>query len=391
LFVLTIAKNLHGSFRPLALSVALVATLSGCASISPTADSSSEFRRGIYASAGIGTSRLSPDVDNFSELDVNDRVEPAGQITVGADLTPTFSVEGHSADLGSAGFSPSGAADGSSSAGRVNYHLNGISALAYFGGNKHNANRKGLTAFGRLGLAAISNSNVGSNLNFDREDTAPVVVGGGLEYATRSGLGLRAEALTNGSDASYGQVGILYRLGFGGKRKPKLAQAAPAPVLKAPKPAIAAARVPVDGDRDGVMDEFDQCLSSAPGASVDSAGCELFSGQINMVFFDHDSDNLTSKARSILSSVASQMASQPNATLNLEGYADATGDTDYNLDLSKRRARNVARYLTGQGVKQSQLTDVNSFGESSPAQNNNTASGRAANRRVEIFGRGIAR
>jgi len=92
--------------------------------------------------------------------------------------------------------------------------------------------------------------------------------------------------------------------------------------LKAPKPAIAAARVPVDGDRDGVMDEFDQCLSSAPGASVDSAGCELFSGQINMVFFDHDSDNLTSKARSILSSVASQMASQPNATLNLEGYAD---------------------------------------------------------------------
>ncbi len=380
--------SLAAALKPLALSTAVVTALTGCASIAPSSDYDSEFRRGIYATAGIGASRLNPSVENNPELDVNDRVEPGGQATLGADLSPTFSVEFHSADLGSAGFSPSQGADGSSSAGRYNYHMNGISALAYVGGNKHNENRKGLTGYGRLGVAAIDGSPV-NNLNYDREDEAPVVVGAGLEYVTAMGLGLRAEALTNGSDASYGQVGVMYRLGLGSKKTPKLAQA-PAPV-QLPEPPVAAARVPVDGDRDGVVDSIDQCLSSAPGASVDSSGCELVSGQIDMVLFDIDSAELTSTSRSILSNVASQMASQPRATLNLEGHADATGDADYNLDLSQRRARAVARYLIDAGVKRSQLSDVNSFGEMSPAQDNSTVSGRSANRRVELHGTGFAR
>jgi len=380
--------------KPVALSAAMFVALSGCASFAPTANDGSEFQRGVYASAGLGSSRLTPNVDNYPNYDVNDRVEPAGQVTVGADLTPTFSVELHSADLGSAGFSPSGGADGSSSAGRYNYHMSGISALAYVGGNKHNANRQGLTGYGRLGLAAINNSVVGNNLVYEREDSAPVVVGAGVEYATRKGLGLRAEAMTNGADTSYGQVGVLYRLGLGSKKRPKLAQATPempAPVKQIEVPAVAAARVPVDGDRDGVIDSIDQCLTTPAGVSVDSNGCEAIAGLIDMVLFDIDSAELTSNARSILSNVASQVAGNPNATLNLEGHADATGDADYNMDLSKRRARTVARYLIGMGVKQSQLSDVDSFGENSPAQNNDSVSGRAANRRVEVFGKGIAR
>lgn len=384
--------SLAAALKPLALSVAITTALTGCASIAPSIDNGSDFQRGVYATAGLGASRLNPSVENNPELDVNDRVEPAGQVTLGADLSPTFSVELHSADLGSAGFSPSQGADGSSSAGRYNYHMNGISALAYVGGNKHNANRKGLTGYGRLGYASIENSPVG-NLNYSREDEAPVVVGAGIEYATAKGLGLRAEAMTNGSDASYGQVGVMYRLGLGSKKTPKLAQAEPsvkAPV-QMPQPAVAAARVPVDSDQDGVMDNIDQCLSSAPGASVDSSGCELISGQIDMVLFDVDSAELTGEARSMLSNVARQMSRQPGATLNLEGHADSTGDADYNLDLSKRRARSVARYLIDSGVSRSQLSDVNSYGEMSPAQENNTVSGRAANRRVEIHGTGFVR
>jgi len=375
-------------FKPLLLSAAIFVSLSGCASID-----GDEFRKGIYASAGVGASRLTPSVDNFPGLDVNDRVEPGGQATIGADLTPTFSVEVHSADLGSAGFSPSGGADGSSSAGRVNYHLNGISALAYLGKNKHNANRKGLTAYGRLGLAAIDNSNVGNNLVFEREDTAPVVVGGGLEYGTNIGLGVRAEALTNGSDTSYGQVGVLYRLGLGSKKRPKLAQVAPAP-LPAPlpkAPPVVAAAIPADNDRDGVIDRLDQCLSTPRGVVVDSTGCEAAAGMIDMVLFDVDSDVLTAQARSILNNVAQQVAGQSGASLKLEGHADSTGDAGYNMGLSDRRARNVARYLVGQGVKQSQFIDVDSYGETTPVQDNSTVSGRAANRRVEVFGKGIVR
>ncbi len=384
------------SVKVLTSSALMTMLLTGCSSISPSFNDSSEFQRGIYATAGVGASRLNPSTDAYPNLDVNDRVEPGGQVTLGADLSPTFSVEIHSADLGSVGFSPSGGADGSSSAGRYNYHMNGISALAYVGGNKHNHNRKGLTGYGRLGVAAIDNSPVGNNLVFEREDTTPVVAGAGLEYTTSSGFGLRAEAMTNGSDTSYGQVGLMYRLGIGSKKTPKLAQAQrelPAPVeqIEVPTPAVAAARVPADGDRDGVMDDVDQCLSTAPGVSVDSFGCDTIAGQIDMVLFDVDSAELTSEARSILTAVARQLVSQPNATLSLEGHADSTGDAGYNLGLSQRRARNVAGYLIGSGVQQSQLVDINSFGERAPAQDNATASGRAANRRVELFGRGIAR
>ena len=387
--------HFRASVKPLVLSAALLAVLPGCASLSPSANDGSDFRKGIYATAGVGASRLTPSVDNFPNLDVNDRVEPAGQITVGADLTPTFSVEFQSADLGSAGFSPSGAADGSSSAGRLNYHVNGISALAYIGGNKHNDRRKGLTGFGRLGLAAIDNSIVGSNLVFEREDSSPVLVGGGVEYATGSGLGLRAEAMTNGDDTSYGQVGLLYRLGLGSKRQPKLAQAKPIPApvkpAKLPRPVAAAAKKSIDGDRDGVVDDFDQCLSTPHGVAVDSSGCEAVASIIDMVLFDVDSAELTSTARSILSNVANQMNGASNASLNLEGHADSTGDADYNMALSERRARNVARYLVGQGVKQSQLSQVSSFGEDSPAEGNDSIDGRAANRRVELHGKGFVR
>jgi len=377
--------------KPLLLSAAIFVSLSGCASIGGISSDGDEFRKGIYASAGIGASRLTPSVDNFPGLDVNDRVEPGGQATIGADLTPTFSVGAHSADLGSAGFSPSGAADGSSSAGRVNYHLNGISALAYLGKNKHNANRKGLTAYGRLGLAAISNSNVGSNLNFEREDTAPVVVGGGVEYGTNIGLGVRAEALTNGSDTSYGQVGVLYRLGLGSKKRPKLAQSVPVPAPLPKAPPVVAAAIPADGDRDGVIDRVDQCLSTPFGIAVDSTGCEAQAAMIDMVLFDVDSDVLTPQAKSILDNVAQQVVGKSNASLTLEGHADATGDSGYNMGLSDRRARNVARYLAGQGVKQSQFIDVDSYGETNPVQDNSTTSGRAANRRVEVFAKGIVR
>ena len=384
--------------KPLLLCVCVATAISGCASFNNklsgnssalTAGNSSDFQRGLYASAGIGASRLDPSVENFPGLDVNDRVEPAGQVTVGADLSPTFAVEVHSADLGSAGFSPAGAADGSAPAGRVNYHATGISALAYVGKNKHNAGRRGLNAFGRLGLAAVDNSLVGDTLSFEREDESPVLVGAGLEYSTGKGLGMRAEALTNGADLSYTQVGVLYRLGLGSK-KPRLAQAKPAQEIVATAAPVAVA-LPVDSDADGVLNNADQCPGTAVGIVVDDSGCQIAAARIDMVHFDIDSAELTSRARGILTNVASQLVSRRSATLTLEGHADATGDDAYNLSLSKRRANNVANFLTSRGVNKSQVIDISAFGETSPAEGNDNVGGRAANRRVELYSKGIAR
>jgi hypothetical protein len=54
-----------------------------------------------------------------------------------------------------------------------------------------------------------------------------------------------------------------------------------------------------------------------------------------------------------------------------------------NLDLSAKRALSVANYLTSHGVKPD-LVSVHALGENHPAASNDTAEGRAKNRRVEI-------
>jgi chemotaxis protein MotB len=80
-----------------------------------------------------------------------------------------------------------------------------------------------------------------------------------------------------------------------------------------------------------------------------------------------------------------------NTSIVVEGYTDnvqvgpelqAAGISN-NLDLSAKRAVSVANYLTSHGVKPD-LASVHALGESHPVASNDTAEGRAKNRRVEI-------
>jgi outer membrane protein OmpA-like peptidoglycan-associated protein len=72
------------------------------------------------------------------------------------------------------------------------------------------------------------------------------------------------------------------------------------------------------------------------------------------------------------------------------GHTDSTGDPDYNLDLSMRRAQSVAEYLIATGVATDRLR-VLGRGEKDPIASNDTQEGRAQNRRVEIVVVGEAR
>jgi len=164
--------------------------------------SGNEFGRAVYVSAGVGASHLEPDTSEVIGVDVDDRIEPAGQIGLGVDVTRHLSFELHSADLGSAGLSP---------AGRINYRTHGGSALFYVGGNRAARKRAGLTGFGRLGYANLDAGAVG-NVNFVEVNERHVLFGGGVEYMTRLGVGVRAELTTFDADIQYGQVALMYRL-----------------------------------------------------------------------------------------------------------------------------------------------------------------------------------
>jgi OOP family OmpA-OmpF porin len=66
------------------------------------------------------------------------------------------------------------------------------------------------------------------------------------------------------------------------------------------------------------------------------------------------------------------------------GHTDSTGDANYNLDLSMRRAQAVSDYLVSTGVAEEKLREVGR-GENEPIASNDTPEGRAQNRRVEII------
>lgn len=105
---------------------------------------------------------------------------------------------------------------------------------------------------------------------------------------------------------------------------------------------------------------------------------------LGAVHFATDSADLTPDDQATLTQAAAYMKSHPEAHLRLEGYTDSTGGDQHNMTLSQRRSQSVAAFLKSQGVDGSKLTGEG-FGPQNPADTNATASGKADNRRVELF------
>lgn len=77
------------------------------------------------------------------------------------------------------------------------------------------------------------------------------------------------------------------------------------------------------------------------------------------------------------------MKDYPNAQVHVAAYTDTSGNPQRNRSLSITRARAVAGYLRYRGVNRDQL-NASGFGENRPVAANDTAAGRAKNRRIEI-------
>ena len=72
------------------------------------------------------------------------------------------------------------------------------------------------------------------------------------------------------------------------------------------------------------------------------------------------------------------------AKLKVVGYTDNTGNPSSNVTLSKDRAKSVVTYLTNMGISSDRFQTVDGKGDANPVGDNNTTSGKAKNRRVEI-------
>ncbi len=84
------------------------------------------------------------------------------------------------------------------------------------------------------------------------------------------------------------------------------------------------------------------------------------------IFFETDSTDLTSSARTTLENQSAWLGQYPSLNVSVEGHADERGTREYNLALGERRANSVKNYLVALGVSPSRINVV-SYGKERPA------------------------
>ncbi len=106
------------------------------------------------------------------------------------------------------------------------------------------------------------------------------------------------------------------------------------------------------------------------------------------VVFDFDSADLNQGGERSVQRIAealqgNQQANQQGQQIVIQGYTDSVGSSQYNKDLSERRARAVKQVFVDNGIPEDRLR-VEGYGEQYPVASNETPQGRQLNRRVEI-------
>jgi OOP family OmpA-OmpF porin len=100
--------------------------------------------------------------------------------------------------------------------------------------------------------------------------------------------------------------------------------------------------------------------------------------------FDFDKATLKPDGKRMVDEAVRLMVEQPSLQVTVEGHTDAVGSEGYNQRLSERRARAVRDYMVAEGIAADRIT-TKGWGKSKPVATNDTAEGRAENRRVEII------
>jgi outer membrane protein OmpA-like peptidoglycan-associated protein len=102
------------------------------------------------------------------------------------------------------------------------------------------------------------------------------------------------------------------------------------------------------------------------------------------VLFDLGKSELSKEAEAQLDAFAAKVAPMKHYLIDVQGFTDSTGAPAANIELSRRRAAAVVRYLTLDGKLPLYRVNTIGYGKASPATDNKTRDGRKQNRRVEV-------
>jgi OOP family OmpA-OmpF porin len=108
---------------------------------------------------------------------------------------------------------------------------------------------------------------------------------------------------------------------------------------------------------------------------------DLIEGKV--VEFELNSDQLTPVGTALLDEILAALEQFPNVPIEIAGHTDNQGEDAANLDLSERRAQAALDYFVSNGQDPARFV-VQGYGEEVPVASNDTADGRARNRRIEF-------
>jgi len=123
--------------------------------------------------------------------------------------------------------------------------------------------------------------------------------------------------------------------------------------------------------------------TAGTGIDVVRQGDEIMLNMPSKVTFDVDSAIVNPQFQPTLNEVSRVLSQYEKTFVDVIGHTDSTGSDAYNMTLSQRRADSVATYLSSNGVLRARIA-TQGMGESQPIASNDSETGRAQNRRVEI-------
>ncbi len=154
-----------------------------------------------------------------------------------------------------------------------------------------------------------------------------------------------------------------------------------------------------DTDGDGIVDPGqgimpeDQCPTEPETDNdyQDEDGCPdevptevaKFTGAIRGINFDVDEATIKKNSTKTLNAAVKVLTDFPDVRIEISGHTDTDGDRDHNLDLSRRRAEAVKKYLIDKGIDSSRI-ETRGAGPDEPVADNTTKRGKAQNRRIEF-------
>jgi outer membrane protein OmpA-like peptidoglycan-associated protein len=146
-----------------------------------------------------------------------------------------------------------------------------------------------------------------------------------------------------------------------------------------------------DNDLDGFPDKADLCPNEVGPES--ERGCPKVYKDVEVtgshvvikqqVHFETNRAKIRPESFGLLDTVAQVLRDYPAIQVEVQGHTDSQGPDKKNLKLSQQRADAVREYLISHGIEPYRMT-ATGYGEARPIESNKTASGRAANRRVEF-------